>query len=159
MPLEKVTESLRGKKDQVYVTDAIGSEPETISEMPVVPHKVLITEIPFYSDPECREEVEGASIVILRPLDPDGFGVLDVVPCRKKYTPGQYLTWNLNNKKVWEDCYYQNPFSGKVEQAWTMHVEYVGRVVSDPTIEANREKIEELEAHFPQDRDLRGQIT
>ncbi len=158
MPLEKITEKLRGTKDQIYVTDSIGVEPETTDTMPVVPHKVLITEIPFYADSECQNEVEGATIAILRPLDPDGFAVLDVVPCSKEYAPGQYLTWHLNNKKLWEDCYYQNPFTGKVEQAWTMHVEFVGRVVSDQTVEANREKIEQLEAHYPEDRDLRGQI-
>jgi len=158
MPLEKLTEKLSGKKDRVNITDSIGSEPETTSEMPVVPHKVLITDIPFYADPECQKEVEGARIAILRPLDPDGFDVREVVPCRKQYAPGQYLTWHLNNKKLWEDCYYQNPFTGKVEQAWTMHVEFLGRVVNDQTVEVNHEKIEKLEAQYPQDQDLRGQI-
>ncbi len=158
MPLEKITEKLRGTKDQVYITDSIGVEPETTSKMPVVPYKVLINDIPFYADPQCQKEVAGARIAILRPLDPDGFDELDIVPCRKQYAPGQYLTWNLNNKKLWEDCYYQNPLSGKVELAWTMHVEFVGLVVSDQTIESNHEKIEKLEALYPQDQDLRGQI-
>ena len=158
MPLEKLTEKLRGKKDQVDITDSIGAEPEPTSEMPIVPHKVLITDIPFYADPGCQKEVEGARITILRPLDPDSFDELEVVPCRKQYTPGQYLTWHLNNKKLWEDCYYQNPFTGKAELAWTIHVEFVGLVISDETVEANREKIKKLQALYPQDQDLRGQI-
>ena len=158
MPLEKITEKLRGTKDNVYITDSIGVEPETTAVMPVVPYKVLISDIPFYADSQCKNEVEGATIAILRPLDPDGFDELDIVPCHKQYTPGQYLTWHLNNKKLWEDCYYQNPFTGKVELAWTMHVEFVGQVISDETVESNREKIEKLQALYPQDQDLRGQI-
>ncbi len=158
MPLEKITEKLRGTKDQVYITDSTGTEPGTTSTMPIVPYRVLISDIPFYADPECKKEVEGARIAILRPLDPDGFDELDIVPCRKQYAPGQYLTWHLNNKKLWEDCFYQNPFSGKVERAWTIHVEFLGLVISDETVESNREKIEKLQALYPQDEDLRKQI-
>ena len=102
--------------------------------------------------------MEGARITILRPLEPDGVDELDIVPSGKEYAAGQYLTWNLNNKKMWEDCYYRNPFSGKVEPAWTMHVEFVGLVVSDSTVEADRERIEKLEARFPKDRDLRETV-
>jgi len=158
MPLEKVTEKLRGKKDQVDRADSIGLDPGTTSKMPVVPHKVLITDVPFYTDEACKEEVEGATIAILRPLEPEGFDELEVVPCIKQYSPGQYVTWNLNNKKLWEDCYYRNPLSGKTEVAWTIHVEFAGRVIDGHTVATNREQIAELEAKYPQDADCRGRV-
>ncbi len=158
MPLEKVTEKLRGKKDLVAAVDSGGSDPGTTSKMPVVPHKVLITDVPFYLDEACQEEVEGARIAILRPLEPDGSYELEVVPSTKEYSPGQYVTWHLNNKNMWEDCYYRNPLSGKTEVAWTLHVEFMGQVIDDETVASHQEKIEELEARYPQDADLRSQI-
>ena len=57
MPLEKITEKLRGKKDQVSRTDLTGLDPGITSDMPVVPHKVLVANVSFYSDEACKEMV------------------------------------------------------------------------------------------------------
>ena len=111
---------------------------------------------PFYSDPECTDRVPGAHILILRPLDPDGYDILEVVPSRKIYTPGQYLTWHLNNKKMWENCFYRNPITGEIEEAWSLHVEYAGRVLSDDTVAKYREKLNELEGKYPQDSEIKS---
>ena len=35
-----------------------------------------------------------------------------------------------------------------------MHVEYAGRVLSDDTVAKNREKLNELEAKYPQDSEI-----
>ena len=148
MPLEKITEKLRGKKDQVSRTDSTGFDPGITSEMPVVPNKVLVANISFYSDEACKELVEGAKIVILRPLEPEGFDVLDVVPSTKHYSVGQYVTWQLNNKKQWENCYYRSPFTGKTEIAWSMHVEFVGKVINEQTVSTHQKKIEKLEVKY-----------
>ena len=155
MPLEKMSDKFRGKSDDIYVVDSEEVSPETSDKIPVVPHKVLCSEIPFYSDPECTDRVPNAHIIILRPLDPDGYDILEVVPSRKTYTPGQYLTWHLNNKKMWESCFYRNPLTGQIEEAWSLHVEYAGRVLSDDTVAKNREKLNELEARYPQDSEIK----
>lgn len=148
MPLEKLSESVRGKKDAVTGDAAIGETPSTTDKMPVVPHKVLYADLPFYTDADCTQLVEDARICILRPLDPDGFDQLEIVPTSKKYETGQYLSWKLNKDNLWEECYYHNPITGQVETAWTMHVEFVGEVISDETVKADRERIEELEAQY-----------
>lgn len=148
MPLEKLSESVRGKKDAVSEQVSSGSEPGTTDNMPVVPHKVLYCGLPFFSNPECSREVENARICVLRPLDPDGFDELEVVPTSKNYQAGQYLNWKLNKENVWEECYYRNPETGQIEQAWTMHVEFVGEVIRDEVVEHDRERITRLEAQY-----------
>lgn len=147
MPLEKLSESVRGKKDLVG-SKSEGTEPEVTDVMPVVPHKVLYAGIPFFTDLGCTQQVPDATIAVLQPLDPDGFEVIDIVPTQKHYKPGQYLTWGLNKDRVWENCYFQNPLTGKVEQGWTLHVEFVGRVISDSALAKDKERIERLESFF-----------
>lgn len=149
MPLEKVTEKVRGKRD--HVSDALteGVEPGVTDTMPVVPHKVLHSGLPIYIDREATREAPEGTVAVLQPLDPDGFQMLEVVPTRKVYEPGQYLNWQLNKDKLWEECFYRNPDTGQIEQAWTMHVEFVGKVISDKALEADRLRLERLEAGSP----------
>lgn len=148
MPLEKLSEKVRGKSDAVSGEVTEGREPGSTDVVPVVPHKVLYSDVPFYQDRECTREVEGARLTVLQPLDPDGFQLIDVVPSTKNYKPGQYLSWQLNKDRLWEECYFRNPLNGQVEQAWTMHVEFIGRVVSDEALAKDRERIEKLEALY-----------
>lgn len=144
MPLEKLTEKVRGKKDAVSGESTEDAKPGTTDEMPVVPHKALYVDLPIYTDPEGRNQTDGR-IAVLRPLDPDGYSLLDVVPTRKEYKAGQYLTWQLNKDKLWEECYYRNPETGQIEQAWTMHVEFVGKVVSDQAVDLDQARLQKLE--------------
>ncbi|MFQ5739403.1 MAG: hypothetical protein ACE5JX_10370 [Acidobacteriota bacterium] len=148
MPLENVSGQLRGKKDLVSGESGPGEHPGMTDVVPVVPYKVLFVDIPFYSDPECRNEVKEARIAILRPLDPDGFDLLDVVPTSKRYKVNQYVNWRLNNKKSWEACYYRDPHTGGIEKAWTLHVEFLGEIISDAALGRERKRIEGLEAKF-----------
>ncbi len=148
MPLEKLSESFRGKKDHVSEGISASEDPGITDVMPVVPHKVLYAALPFYSDSECTRQVEGATITVLQPLDPDGFQLLDVVPTCKRYDVGDYVSWQLNKDKVWEESYYLNPESGQVEQAWTMHVEFVGRRISEKALAQDRERLEKLETEY-----------
>jgi len=121
--------------------------PATTDWMPVVPYRVLHNEIPFYSDPECKQEVPDAKIVILEALDPDdSYKELDVLPTLKKYEIGQLVDWNLNNKRIWEKSWYQNPETTKIERAWILHIEFVGNVVSENCIEKNRTLLKEIGA-------------
>ncbi len=127
-------------------TAQLGARPEETDQMPIVPYRVLYTDLPGFSDPECRNQVPDARIAVLLPLDPDDQILeLDVVPTRYSYQPGQIISWELNNKRTWEAGWYRNPDTGQVEQAWTMHVEFIGQVVQPKTLEANRQKLADLE--------------
>ena len=122
-------------------------DPEQSDEMPVVPYRVLYAGLPFYSDSECTQEVAEAKIAILEALDPDDeFRELDVVPSRNRYEPGQLVRWALNNKQLWEESWYKNPESGQIERAWSIHVEFIGPVLSPQALKENEEKLKEIDA-------------
>lgn len=127
-------------------TAQLGARPEETDKMPIVPYRVLYTDLPVFSDRECHNRIPDTHIVVLLPLDPDDQILeLDVVPTRYSYQPGQIITWELNNKRTWEAGWYRNPETGQVEQAWTMHVEFIGLTIQPQTLEANRQKLAELE--------------
>lgn len=137
-----------GSKSKESSSSADDMTSQKTTQLPVVPYRVLYAEIPFYSDSECRDQVPDARIAILKALDPDNSYVEpDIVPTLKKYKTGQLLNWSLNNKRVWEECWYRNPETNKIEQAWTLHVEFDGKQISERTIKENRVKLDELEAH------------
>ncbi len=113
-------------------TNSLDRDPGVTDEIPIVPYRVLHSEIPFYSDPECTREVPEAQIAILEMLDPeDTLGELDVVPARKQYAPSQLVSWNLNNKMGWEESWYRHPETGEIERAWTYHVEFIGELLKN----------------------------
>jgi len=121
--------------------------PGQTDELPALPHRVLYANIPFYADPECKQQVTDGTILILQSLDPDDpIQELDVAPTRKNYQAGQIVVWDLNNKKLWEKAWYRNPESGRIEQAWSFHVEFMGKVVSPDVVKANSEKLQKLQA-------------
>jgi hypothetical protein len=120
--------------------------PEQTHEMPAIPHRVLHANLPFYSDPECTRLVTDASILVLRSLDPDDpVGELDIVPVRRRYSAGQIVSWELNNKRLWENSWFRHPDTGQVEQAWTFHVEFIGKVVAPGTVRQHAEHLAKVE--------------
>lgn len=134
------------RKSKDRTDTATETTPRETNQMPAVPYRVLHSELPFYSDPECKQQVPDARIAILEALDPDiSYTELDIVPTLKKYKAGQLVNWSLNNKRLWEECWYENPETDKIEQAWTLHVEFVGELISDRTIQENRATLDELE--------------
>ena len=119
--------ALLGRKKAVEIFDP---NPEVIHEMPARPYTVLHDLQPFYSDAECRLEVQGARLVVLRSDDPrQKQHPVECVPTRKRYARGQILMWEINHKLQWEDAWYVNPETGKKEKAWTRAVEFLGRIV------------------------------
>jgi hypothetical protein len=113
-------------------TNSLDRDPGVTDDTPIVPYRVVHAEIPFYSDPECTQEVPEAKITILEMLDPDDtLDELDVVPSRKKYEPGQFVQWTLNNKTGWEECWYRHPEKSEIERAWVYHVEFIGKLLKD----------------------------
>jgi hypothetical protein len=112
------------------VAEAFDPNPEVIDRMPVRPYRILHADIAFFSDPECRTRIEGASLIMLMSEDPgQQHQVLECMPARKKYRAGQLVQWDLNNNLVWQNCWYRDPETGNAEMAWTQAVEFVGRVV------------------------------
>lgn len=127
-------------------TEPYDTDPGETDTMPVVPYRVLYADLPFFSDSDCTDPVSGASIAILEGLDPDDeLHELDVVPSRKSYQPGQLVSWFLNHKQIWEECWYRNPETGQVERAWTVHAEFTGQVISKKAQEEDRSRLEDLE--------------
>jgi hypothetical protein len=104
--------------------------PEETQEMPVRPYTVLHDLLPFYSDSDCREEVQGARLVVLRSDDPrQSHHPTECMPTRKLYSKGQILLWDINGKQQWEESWYLNPETGVREKAWIRSVEFVGKVM------------------------------
>jgi len=105
-------------------------EPGEINRMPERPYRVLHAGIPFYSDSKCEEQVQEATLVILRCEDPrQNHLPIECMPTRLRYEAGQIVNWDLNNKKLWELSWYVDPETGKIERAWIQAVEFIGKVV------------------------------
>ena len=106
-------------------------EPEITREMPVRPYTVLHELLPFYSDPDCRNEVKTARLVILRSDDPrQTHHPVECMPTRKNYEKGQTLVWDISHKLQWEEAWYVNPDIGNKEKAWARAVEFLGKLVT-----------------------------
>jgi hypothetical protein len=106
-------------------------KPEIVAKMPVRPYLVLHANLPFYSDPECKNEVTVARLVILRSEDPrQQHHPVDCMPTRKNYSKGQILRWEIDNKRQWEDAWYIDPETGNIHKAWARAVEFLGVVVN-----------------------------
>jgi hypothetical protein len=121
---------LSGRK-RSDVVEAFNPNPECTDRMPARPYRVLHADLPLYSDPECKMRVEDANLIVLRSEDPrQQHQVQECVPTRKKYKSGQVVQWDLNNKKVWQNCWYRNPETGNGEKAWVQAVEFIGKIVT-----------------------------
>ncbi len=133
----------RDNRNRASIED---NTPEQTDQFPQVPYRVLHTDIAFYSDPECKNEVKEARITILETLDPDDkFRELDIVPTRTDYRQGQLLTWSLNNKQLWEESWYKHPETQQIERAWTQHVEFTGELISKQSLSENKDRLAEIE--------------
>ena len=111
--------------DEVYDRD-----PGITHEIPARPYRILRVDLPFYSDPECKMKVKDANIIVLKSEDPkQQHSVQECIPTRKKYEIGQLVKWDLNNKKVWQKCWYKDPESGGTEMVWVQAVEFIGKIV------------------------------
>ena len=141
-------------------TESFDPKPEKTDELPFIPYRVLYTDLPFYDDPACENEVTDARIAILEALDPDDeLMEVDVLPTRKDYQPGQLVTLNLNNKRLWEECWFRNPQTQQIEKAWTLHVEFIGQIINEKTLKENKERLEELNQKFAQAKEARAKAA
>ena len=110
--------------------ETVDPNPGETQTMPARPYKVLHSNLPFYSDAECRNEVKGARLVVLRCEDPrQEHHPVECLPTTKTYSPGLTVCWDLNKEAIWQTAYYRNPDTGKAERAWSRSVEFAGRIV------------------------------
>ncbi len=128
--------TLFGKKKEA----PFDPNPETLESMPLRPYRVLHADLPFYSDPDCRTEVQEARLLILRCEDPaQQHHPVECMPALKNYQKGQIARWDTNHKRVWGEAWYVNPESGAREKAWSQAVEFTGGIyLSRRTAPANR---------------------
>lgn len=88
-------------------------DPGETREMPARPYKVLHADLPFYSDADCRAEVKGARLLVLRCEDPrHKHTVVECMPSRKRYSRadrsvGIEQQANLGGRLVRESGYAQ----------------------------------------------------
>jgi hypothetical protein len=120
---------LFGRKT-IQTDEAFDPDPGITNEMPARPYRVLHADLPLYSDPECKMKVKDASLIVLKSEDPkQQFAVQECMPTRKKYQIGQLVRWDLNNKEMWQNCWYKDPDSGSITMAWVQAVEFIGKIV------------------------------
>ena len=120
---------LFGRK-RTQIEEVFNPDPGITDEMPARPYRILRANLALYSDPECKTKVEDVNLIVLESEDPkQQHSVQECMPTRKKYETGQLVQWDLNNKKVWQSCWYRNPESGATEMAWVQAVEFIGKVV------------------------------
>jgi hypothetical protein len=118
---------LFGRRKPEEVADPNPGETHT---MPARPYRILHANLPFYLDAECRNEVQGARLVVLRCEDPrQAQQVVECMPSSKTYAQGLTVAWDLNKEIIFSTAYYRNPETGKNERAWSRAVEFVGPVV------------------------------
>jgi hypothetical protein len=109
---------------------AFDSNPGFAEKMPARPYRVLLINLPFYSDPECKSQVEGSRLILLKSEDPkQNHQVEEWMPTRMQYQVGQIVQWGLNNKNIWQESWFKNPETGKIEKAWNQAVEFNGKIV------------------------------
>jgi hypothetical protein len=111
-------------------TETVTADPGEVHEMPARPYEVLEANLAFYSDPACAQRVEGASLIVLKSIDPCQKHVtIECLPTTKEYRKGQIVTWELNLKRMWDAAWYRSLEDGQIIRAWTQSVEFRGRVV------------------------------
>ena len=116
----------RKKREAVF-----DPNPGEIDWMPARPYRVVHSDLPFYSDPDCRIEVPGARLIVLQCKDPNQMHKpTECMPTLKQYRAGQLVRWELSNKRQWETSWYLSPDTGEKEKAWSHAVEFLGRVVA-----------------------------
>ena len=82
----------------------------------------------------------------LQALDPDDPVLeLEIAPTTRAYRKGDYVTMNLETKRMWDTCWYKDPTTGKTEKAWNVHAEFTGDLVSAAAIEGDKKRIADLE--------------
>jgi len=108
-------------------------DPGYTDTMPARPYRVLHAGLPFFSDPECRERVPGATLVVLRCEDPaQQHQPIECMPSRKDYGPDDIVQWEINNKNLWTAAWYVDPDTGAKTKAWAQAVEFIGKRARQP---------------------------
>jgi hypothetical protein len=115
----------RRKKEEVFDTT-----PGTTNRMPARPYRVLQSNLPFYSDQECKTEVTGARLVVLQCEDPgQKQRPIECMPTQNTYVQGQLVEWEIHKDLIWKTAWYVEPQSGARTKAWAQATTFVGRVV------------------------------
>ena len=106
-----------------------GQEPQQTDVKPISPFRVLHVDLPFFSDPDCQNEVTDARLIIIQCEDPiETVKDPEPLPTTKRYRKGQIVLWVFNEKRIFEECWYREPDHGEIRRAWTHSGEFIGKV-------------------------------
>lgn len=81
-----------------------------------------------YTDAGGARVREGVLALILKTVSSNGKEALRVYPTtRRDYQKGKQVAWEWNSNKMFEESWYRNPDTGKIEYAWGGSMEFIGR--------------------------------
>jgi hypothetical protein len=85
--------------------------------------------VTVYSDPECKNEIDGVKGVILKSASSSGAHIFyRIFPTTKThFKKGHRVAWEWSNENSWSDAWYKDPESGEIKLAWNSALEFVGR--------------------------------
>jgi hypothetical protein len=100
----------------------------TLRAIPREVNMVYHPGVEVYSDADGARVREGVLALILKTVSSSGKEALRVYPTtRRDYQKGKQVAWEWNSSRVFEESWYRNPDTGKVEYAWTGSMEFIGR--------------------------------
>jgi hypothetical protein len=103
-----------------------------LSAIRTIPHEKNVVAHPgaeMFADPEGKHPLEGVKALILETTTPGGARkLIRVFPTtRTDYRPGMTVTWEWNTNLTWGRCYYRDPWTKEIKEAWRSSAEFVGR--------------------------------
>lgn len=100
----------------------------TLKALPIQTTTVLHTEVPLFSDSECKLETFGRGL-ILEIISPGGIKKNRIIfPTKKSwFKKGQNVSWEWDLGTVWSETWYINPETGEKTKAWLSSGEFTGQ--------------------------------
>lgn len=125
-----------GETDERNILSAIDSGISILKSLQAIPreiNKVHNPGVTVYSDPECKNPIEGVKGVILQSSSPSGAKVsYRIFPTtRTHFEKGKKVAWEWSHENIWSDAWYKDPESGEIKLAWNSAMEFVGRHLDD----------------------------
>lgn len=103
-----------------------------LSAIKAIPHEKNIVAHPgadMFADQEGHQPIEGVKALILETMAPEVSNKLTrVFPTTKThYRQGMTVSWEWNMDKIWDRCYYRDPWTSEIKKGWDSSAEFVGR--------------------------------
>ena len=102
-----------------------------IQSIPTEHHYIEKIHVPLFSDEYCKNPTEKGFGIILKSISPGNTKInYQIFPTLKNYEyTGIEVTWEWNMGDIWQECYYRDPNTNEIKQAWGSSAEFIGRDV------------------------------